>query len=134
MKGGNFLWLMFFGVGLLLLGGGGIVGGAAPFPAEKLSVVVLHDSSKVGSVPVWVDGADVSAVRGWVESVGGEFRLLDPDNKDNEHLADKWKAAAAVPHASLPWMAGATPRRGISEALPVKREDALSHLAPLGGS
>jgi hypothetical protein len=105
----------------------------APFKADKLTVVVLHDSAHVGEVPAWVDGADESAVRGWTEKQGGEFRLLDKNSKP-DLLGDKWKAALAAPHGETPWIMAATPRRGISEHLPGKREDALAHLAPLGGS
>ena len=117
-----------------LLLSGGSVGSSAPFKTNIFRVVILHDSAKVGSVPAWVNGADESAVRGWVEKHGGEFRLLDPSNDDRTKLSDVWKEAIAVKHESLPWIAGATQRRGISEALPDKREDALNHLAPLGGS
>ncbi len=121
---------------VMVSGGGGIIGEAASFTSDdKPAVVVLNDSTAVGSVPNWVNGTDVTAIRGYVESKGGEFRLLDPDKQaaDVASLGEKWKQAIAVKHASLPWIAGAYKGRGFSEALPVKREDAFSHLSKIGG-
>ncbi len=125
MKGGNFLWLVFFGAGLLLLGGGGIVGSAAPFKTDVLAVLVVEETDTRTPELDAIEGAIQQAVT----AAKGDYRRLDKDqsdlSKDSPWVQEAWKAKGP----SVPWVIGANARTGVSQPLTA---DSIKALSPLG--
>ncbi len=137
MKGGNFLWLIFFGVGLLLLGGGGIGGGAAPFKTDVAGCLIVEESDDrakltTGQMDVLLGQSDGS-VRKYCTDHKIDFRLLDKDNSA-EMDADWLKVAFPIAKIKtpLPWIIAANARTGGSQTV-TTTADALKILTPIGG-
>ncbi len=128
MKGGNFIWLMFFGVGLLLLGGGGIIGSAAPFKTDVLAVLVVEETEQLTTE---LDST-IKAVESATTAAKGSWRRLDKDqsdlSKDEQWVQDAWK----VKGATVPWIVAADKRTGINQALPPVAADAVKALSGMG--
>lgn len=130
MKGGNFLWLILLGVGLLLLsGGGGVIGAAPPFKTDKLSVLIIEETKDRTTQLENI----YSAVEKATKAAGGNFQKLDQNNSD-QSMNDDWvKEAFKLKGASVPWVVAATAKTGINQALPTTSDaDAIKLLSPLG--
>lgn len=131
MKGGNFLWLILLGVGLLLLSGGGSpFAPEAPFKTEVLAVLVVEESTPGDSfnAPVWVNSTKAGGIRDYVENTRkGKFRLLDQNNT-SDFANQEWKDALAVKRDSVPWIVAAGPKTGFSKALPATAAETLKLL------
>jgi len=128
VKGGNFLWLMVFGIGLLLLGGGSPLSPSAPFKTDKLSVLVVEESSERGKYTSdqlnIIQSTDPKSVKVAVESKGGRFFVLDKDNASALEKADDW-VKEAFPKVSAnppPWIAGANTKSGFSIPMATEAE------------
>lgn len=113
----------------MLTRGGGVIGGSAPFPSDKLSVLVVEESSD-HNTPAWVNGTSATAVRTLVKAQDGEMLLLD-QHDDMAKMAPKWQAAMKVERKSLPWIVASDGRRGFSAPV-TTQDDAMKLLAPMG--
>ena len=130
MKGGNFVWLMVFGIGLLLLGGGSPLSPSAPFKTDKLAVMVVEESTPGdnSNAPVWVNSTKAGGVRDYVEKTrSGKFRLIDQNNP-SDLASQEWKDALAVKRDSVPWIVAAGTRTGFSKPLPATAAETLKLL------
>lgn len=128
MKGGNFVWLMVFGIGLLLLGGGSPLAPSAPFKTDKLSVLAVEESSERGKYTQdqlnILQATDAKSVKATVEGKGGRFFVLDKDNAGALEKADDWVKAAfpKLKDNPPPWIAGANTKSGFSIPLATEAE------------
>lgn len=109
--------------------GGGVGGGPVPFKTDTLSVLVVEETSDSTTA----SEAAIGAVKDVVVAAKGRFRRLDKDqtdlSKDEQWTQDAWK----VKGTEVPWVVGATSRKGVNKALPTAtREEAVGALAPLG--
>ncbi len=109
--------------------GGGVGGGAVPFKTDTLSVLVVEETDQATTQTE----SAIDAVRDGVDTAKGRFRRLDKDqkdlSKDEQWVQDAWK----VKGETVPWVVGATPRKGVNKALPTaSREEAVGTLSPLG--
>jgi len=114
-----------------VLNGGaiGIGGDPAPFKTDVLSVLVVEETD---NATTQAESA-IDAVKDAVEASKGRFRRLDKDqkdlSKDDQWVQDAWK----VKGDSVPWVVGATARKGVNKALPTtSREEAAATLNGLG--
>lgn len=109
--------------------GGGIIGGSAPFPAEKLSVLIVEETSQRGSLTADQRAAITATAPGsliaTVKERGGEYRVLDKDQADFVQQPPWVALAFAVERKSLPWIVTAGPKRGVSEPLPATTAEIL---------
>lgn len=110
-----------------------IPGGGAPFPAEKICVLIVEETSDRTKLPQ----AQLVALIGpeWREAVrskGGEFRQLDKET-DVANDAPWVQAAMRVPRDSLPWVLISNGRSGHSGPLPADAAKLLELLARYGG-
>ncbi|MGH9932133.1 MAG: hypothetical protein ACREA9_23265 [Pyrinomonadaceae bacterium] len=105
-----------------------IIGSAPPFKTDALAVLVVEESSpSEGATPAWINSTKAGGIRGYVESRGGEFRLIDKDNA-SDLLDQKWKDAFAAKGATVPWIIAAGPRAGFSRALPPTAAETIKAL------
>lgn len=129
MKGLNWLLLGLVAASLLVLAsGGGAIGQAAPFQADKLSVLVVEETEQRTTALANV----LSAVEQHTKAAGGNWRQLDPTKQDVSQDEAWVQAAWKVKGATVPWIVAATPRSGVNQALPANEADALKLLSPLG--
>ena len=121
--------LLILALAWFVLSGGSIGGVAPPFKTDTLSVLVVEETDEA----TLKSEAAIDAVKDAVTQAKGRYRRLDKDqtdlSKDDLWVQDAWKAKGET----VPWVVGATPRSGVSKALPVdSREAAVGTLAPLG--
>lgn len=113
----------------LLMRGGGSIGGSAPFPAERLNVLVVEETSQRGSLTADQRAALTGTAEGTmiaaVKKRGGEFRIIDKDQTDLSKDAPWVAKAFAVERKSVPWIVTAGPSRGVSEPLPATTAEIL---------
>lgn len=115
---------------LFVFSGGGTIGKPPPFKTDKLTVLVVEESSPDQSeTPVWVNSTKDGGVRAYVEKRAGEesFRLIDQSNP-SDLVLQKWKDAFAVKRDSVPWIVAAGPKSGINQALPKTAEETIKLL------
>lgn len=104
------------------------IGAKPPFPADKLSVLVVEETAD--RTPTLESTYD--AIEAAVKAAGGNWRKLDK-NQPEPTLDEPWvQAAWKVKGPSTPWIAAATPRAGVNQALPANAADAIKLLSPLG--
>lgn len=96
----------------------------APFPAQGLHVLIVHETKDAARLPagqrtiLWSQ-----ASREFLDSkcaLDGKtraWRIYDPD-VDLTHEAQVWRDAMAVPRQSLPWLCLSNGRTGYSGPLP----------------
>ena len=110
-----------------LLLSGGVGGSPAPFKADKLSVLMIEDSSAAGRAKLTSNqenilrGQEDGSVRKFVADHGGELQVLDPANKVDADSPWVALAMAAVNGKQPPWIVAASPRGGFS--LPIGPAD-----------
>jgi len=108
-------------------------GSSAPFPADKLSVLVVESSEAQGKLPAAQGSAlDSTLWRAYVEKQGGQWRVLD-DQADITKELEWVKAAMAVKRDSLPWLAVSDGKSGSTGALPQDLESIMLELKKTGG-
>ena len=115
------------------LNNGGGIGGGAPFPANKLSVLIVEETEDRDDLPTSQVSAIESAIwREYVLSKGGEARVLEPEAKlSNE---EPWVAPAlAVKREKLPWLVISDGKRGYSGPLPENLDGLTAKLKEIGG-
>ena len=133
--------LLIVGVIILLLMSGGSLPfvDPPPFPAEKLCVLVVEETSDREAYTagqreamIAVDGP--GSIRGYVKSKQGEYLLWDKDQQPTEH-SPKWAAEAlkAAQPNQLPWIVAATPRSGLTKQLPKEAAETITALKKIGG-
>jgi len=116
---------------LVLRGGGG--GSSAPFPADKLSVLIVESTEARSTMPAAQTAArDSTLWRAYVESKGGQWRVLD-DQTNIDKEADWVKAGMAVKRDSIPWLLVSDGKRGSSEPQPPDLDSLLAKLKETGG-
>lgn len=125
----------YFGLLLILIAFAmdGVGGGSAPFPADKLSVLVIESSEARDDIPRSQATAIQSTLwRTYVEKAGGQWKALDDQTDITK--ADPWvKSAMAVKRDSLPWLVISDGRTGVSKPLPQDLDTLLSELQKFGG-
>lgn len=107
------------------------IGGRAPFAADKLSVVVVRESSAnhTQAQLTVINGTDW---RGYVIAHKGEFRVVDPDSPLDREQG--WvKAAMAVKRDSLPWLLMSNGSDGYSGPLPADSAAMMALIEKYGG-
>lgn len=112
--------------------GGGIIGGSAPFPTEKLSVLIVEETEDRDDLPPSQVSAIESVIwREYVKGKGGDARLIEPKSKlSNE---EDWVAKALeVKRDSLPWLVVSDGKRGYSGPLPENLDGLLSKIKETG--
>lgn len=108
----------------------GKVGGKAPFKTDKLSVLILEETTQRPSYTqdqlFAITGNGPGSVDEAVKLRGGEFYPLDVNNTDLKLMPQWVQDAAKVPHEpDIPWIVTAGPKYGVSEPLPKSRVDIL---------
>lgn len=109
-----------------------VPGGSAPFATDKLSVLIVEETSDRDDLP----SAQVSAIestvwREYVAGKGGEVRVLEPEAKlSNEE--DWVSAALAVKRDSIPWLVVSNGKRGSSGPLPENLDGLLAKIKETG--
>lgn len=97
----------------------------APFPADRLSVLMVEDFNKRFDLPSsQIDLLNSMILRDRVRQMGGEIRSFDKDI-NAQHEAQKWRDGLAKPRDSLPWILIANGRRGYSGPLPKTVDEAI---------
>jgi hypothetical protein len=119
----------------VLLGGGGVIGGA-PITDPGFRVLVVEetdDRSKLtrGQMEAMFS-TDAESVKKYIESKGGTLRVLDKDD-DTTMLDKPWAALMARPRKSLPWLEVANPPSGHEGALPAEESETLAIVKKAGG-
>jgi hypothetical protein len=132
------LTVVVLAVAAMLLAGGGSIGASAPpFKADKLCVLVIEESAnrdKLSSGQLdAIAAVGPGSVRGFIETNGGEYQVLDKDDGDKLTYSPQWvKEAFALERRGEPWIHAANPRTGFSVPL-LSAGDALSKLESMGG-
>lgn len=119
---------------LKFMGGGGFTpGGSAPFPTDKLSVLIVESTEDRDELSRSQTAARDSVIwRAYVESVGGQWRVLDDQTDISKEL--EWvKSGMAVPRASMPWLVISTGKSGSSVPFPENLEALMLELKKFGG-
>lgn len=101
---------------------------AAPFKTDKLAVLIVEETKNRAALPVWVDSTLPESLRGVVKTRGGDFKLLDADQKDFANQPPWVAEAFKVPHPELPWIVAAGPQTGFSRKLPATADETLKLL------
>jgi len=115
---------------VVLRGGGG---SSAPFPADKLSVLIVESTEARSSMPAMQTAARDSTVwRAYVDGKQGQWRVLD-DQTNIDKEADWVKSGMAVKRDSLPWVVVSDGKRGSSEPLPPDLDSLLAKIKETGG-
>lgn len=109
---------------------------AAPFPADKLSVLILEETDDRGTYTPGQREAMLSTagVREYIKAKGGEpLTVLDDDAPVDK--APPWIQAArkAAQPTTLPWIIVATHNGGMNKPLPTTAEETLAALKKIGG-
>jgi len=137
MSKGRKVALIWIWVAVLLsMQGGGVLGPAPPFPADKLSVLIVEETGdrkdlSPGQLDIIASNGAGSVVD-WIGQHGGQRRTLDKD--DGTEMEEAWvKAAMSAPRQSVPWVVASNGRTGFSEPLPKDRATLIAKLTPLGG-
>jgi hypothetical protein len=132
------LTVVVLAVAAMLLAGGGSIGASAPpFKADKLCVLVIEESAnrdKLSSGQLdAIAAVGPGSVRGFIETNGGEYQVLDKDDGDKLTYSPQWvKESFALERRGEPWIHAANPRTGFSVPL-LSAGDALSKLESMGG-
>lgn len=133
MRWSTFIGLALFAMaGWIQFGGSSLVS-SAPFPTDKLSVLIVEETEDRDDLPTSQVSAIESAVwRGYVLEKGGNVRVLEPEAKlSNE---DPWVAPAlAVKRDSVPWLVISDGKRGYSGPLPENLDGLMAKLREIGG-
>lgn len=108
------------------------VGEPPPFKTDKLSVLLVEESSHRGQYTATqldaLQSTDARSLKATVEARGGAFKVLDMDSGSALVNAAPWVVEAfAVPRQSTPWIVAATPSSGFSAPLTTEA-DALSRV------
>lgn len=100
---------------------------AAPFPADKLSVMIIEETDQRRSLPTsQLLMLQSTTFRAQLNALGAEWRIWD-DDVDAKHESAKWQAAlAAWPGEELPWLLVSNGKSGYSGALPLTEQETLS--------
>lgn len=112
-----------------------VIGEPPPFKTDKLSVLLVEESSHRGQYTASqldaLQSTDARSLKAAVEGQGGRFHVLDMDSGSALVNAAPWVVDAfAVPRQSTPWIAAATPTSGFSAPLTTEA-DALLRLGGL---
>jgi hypothetical protein len=135
----TFDWMLAALVIVLLLQGSGSMQGCTtsspPFKTDKLSVLVVEESSQRGQYTSdqlnVMQATDAKAVATTVRAAGGDFQTIDIDTANALANAAPWvKEAMNVKRESHPWIVAATPRSGFSVPLTTEA-DALTRIGGL---
>lgn len=99
----------------------------APFPADKLSVMILEETSERRNLPLsQLILLQSTTFRTELAAIGAEWRIWD-DDVDARNESSKWQAAlSAWPGEKLPWLLVSNGRSGFSGSLPLTEEETLS--------
>lgn len=128
----NWLWFCFIGVGLLLLDGGSVAGGA-PYacpPDMPVAVAYAFDGSMTGTQAIGKTNPGVIAAIDQTAGAGN-FREVDVTTSKSEPDDVDWAKAAwnALDKGHAPQWVASGPRGGWkSKALPTKAADAQAAL------
>lgn len=99
---------------------------SAPFPADRLSVLVIEETEDSTKMP----GSQIVALgtlRQMVEQKGGEYLQLDDDISLDNYK--QWaRDAMSVKREALPWVVGSNGRRGFSNPAPKTEAEATKLL------
>ncbi len=123
----------------VVLSGPGAGVSAAPFKADKLSVLMTEDSSARGRAKLTSNqenilrGQDDASIRKFVMDHGGELRVIDPSNNVAADLPWVALAMTAAKTTTPPSIIAASPRGGFSLAIApdAKAEDLTKKLASI---
>lgn len=128
-------WL-FFGAPI---GIPAIVSEPPPFKADKLCVLVVHESDDANSYTpgqreAMIAQSGSGSIRGYVDGKGGEFFLWDKDQQPTKD-SPSWvvEALKAAQPNMLPWIVAATPSSGFTKQLPATAEETITALRKVGG-
>jgi hypothetical protein len=110
-----------------LLNGKGTGGGSAPFPTDKLSVMVVYDPSDAALVALPQAQRGILNSTGWTKLVpDGHWRVY-PEGTPVEGDEPWSKAAMGLKREVLPWVGISTGKSGYTGNLP-ENEAAMSEL------
>lgn len=116
-------WLQFHGGGS---------GGSAPFPTDKLSVLIVESTDDRDTLRSQLNAMESTIWREYVKGKGGDARLLEPEAKLKNEA--EWVAPAlAVKRDSLPWLVISDGKRGYSGPLPADIDGLMAKLKEIGG-
>ena len=124
---GSALWTMYSG------GGGFQPVSTAPFPADRLCVLIVEQTEDRDDYPrSQVDAITSTIWREYVESKGGDIRDLEPAaTLINE--AEWVPKALAVPRESLPWLVISDGKTGYTGPFPENLDAFMAKLKEIGG-
>lgn len=135
------LWIVLLAL-FVLAQGGGIGGPVAPTTDPKLRVLITEESDAdyraklTSGQRLAMDATDAASLKAYVESKGGEFRVLDKDD-DATYLADPWKAIFAIApkdDGKLPWVQICKPPTYYEGPLPASVDETLALAKKYGGA
>lgn len=102
-------------------------------PGPGLKVAVVYESADLAKLPTAQRSLITSVpVRNYLNSKKATYRFFDPDE---DFSADDavWKAAAARPRASLPWIIISSETSGFEGPLPADEKSLMELLKKYGG-
>lgn len=103
-----------------------VVLSSAPFPADRLSVLVVEETEDTTAMPSDQIVA-LGTLRKLVEEKGGEYLQLDDDISLDNYK--QWaRDAMAVKREGLPWVVGSDGRKGFSNPAPKTEAEATKLL------
>ena len=124
----DWLYVLVISLALSFTVGGGVVGGVAPFKADKLCVLVVEETAARTRALDAIYGAVEAATK----KAGGDYRILDKD-QSNLSLDSQWVQDAFKLKGPPPWIVAADKWRGVNQSLPTSSPaDAVKILSPLG--
>jgi len=117
---------------LLVVRNAGGGGGSAPFPTDKLSVLIVEEVQDRGKLPL----PQLSAINGttWRAIVPLEQRRVVDQNVTLTKEVQWVKDALAVKRDSLPWLVISDGKSGFSGPLPPDESALIELLKKYGGS
>lgn len=118
---------------LLFIRYGGVPGSKAPFPVDRLSVLISEETSDRDDLPSSQLSAISSIVwKQYVEDKGGQWRVIETQD-DLEKEAQWVQDAAKVEMESKPWLVVSDGQKGTTEPMPKNLEELMKVLKTIGG-
>jgi hypothetical protein len=106
----------------------------SPIAVDKLAVAIIEETSERSKLPAEQFAALMSGdVRQYIQSQGGELRLIDKDDKADQ--APTWvQEALKLPRTGLPWLVIGSPKTGFSGPLPLSLAETVAEIKKHGGA